>query len=288
MAHAKPYYINPAFAFVAYPNRDSTSFREKYNIPEAGTVIRGTLRYQGFPQFIKCLVEIGFLDESPKDYLQPGTDAIWADVTARAVGASSNSEEALVAKILSLADIPDISEQQRIIQGLRWIGLFSNEKVEARGNLLDTLCATLEQKMAYAKGEKDMVMLQHKFEIETKDGSKVCLRSQDDCRFRLRLWAASSRKILECADLPLPHCPPQPIQITRTSTLLDYGAPFHTGEGPSSMAKLVGVPCGIATQLVLDGKINTPGVLAPYNRELVDILIAEVEKEGITMVEKDL
>lgn len=77
MAQAKPYYINPAFAFVAYPNRDSTGFREKYSIPEASTVIRGTLRYQGFPEFVKCLVELGFLDESPKDYLRPGTHAIW-------------------------------------------------------------------------------------------------------------------------------------------------------------------------------------------------------------------
>lgn len=77
-------------------------------------------------------------------------------------------------------------------------------------------------------------------------------------------------------------------QVTKTSTLLDYGAPFYSGEGPSSMAKLVGVPCGIATQLVLDGKINTPGVLAPYDRKLVDILIEEVEKEGITMIEKEL
>ena len=54
------------------------------------------------------------------------------------------------------------------------------------------------------------------------------------------------------------------------------------------MAKLVGVPCGIAVQLVLDGKISGPGVLAPYKRDLVDILMAEVEKEGITMVEKTL
>ncbi|CAD6585460.1 MAG: hypothetical protein CYPHOPRED_003082, partial [Cyphobasidiales sp. Tagirdzhanova-0007] len=156
--------------------------------------------------------------------------------------------EALIAKISSLADFPNVSEEQRIIQGLRWIGLFSSDTVTARGNLLDTLCASLEQRMQYEKGEKDMVMLQHKFEIENKDGSTV----------------------------------------TRTSTLLDYGAPFHTGQGPSSMAKLVGVPCGIAVQLVLDGKISGPGVLAPYKRDLVDILMAEVEKEGITMVEKTL
>ena len=29
------------------------------------------------------------------------------------------------------------------------------------------------------------------------------------------------------------------------------------------MAKLVGVPCGIAVQLLLDGKISKKGVLAP-------------------------
>ena len=61
----------------------------------------------------------------------------------------------------------------RIIEGLRWIGLFSDEKVIPRGNLLDTLCATLEQKMQYGPNERDMVMLQHKFEIELASGKKV-------------------------------------------------------------------------------------------------------------------
>ena len=36
MQHAKPYYISPAFAFVAYPNRDSTGFRKWYNIDGDG------------------------------------------------------------------------------------------------------------------------------------------------------------------------------------------------------------------------------------------------------------
>lgn len=38
-------------------------------------------------------------------------------------------------------------------------------------------------------------------------------------------------------------------QEIRTSTLLDFGQPVGTGAGPSSMAKLVGIPCGAATQL---------------------------------------
>lgn len=58
--------------------------------------------------------------------------------------------------------------------GLRWLGLFSDDKVVAgKKTPLDTLCATLEQKMQYEAGERDMVMLQHRFEIEHRDGRKV-------------------------------------------------------------------------------------------------------------------
>ncbi|KAI5479463.1 hypothetical protein MNV49_003607 [Pseudohyphozyma bogoriensis] len=247
MGHAKPYFISPAFATVCYPNRDSTTFREKYNIPEAGTVVRGTLRFQGFPAFIKALVELGFLNESPKDYLTASSTLTWNEVTAKAIGAKDASEASLLERVKALVNFENASEEQRITSGLRWIGLFSAEKITPRGNLLDTLCATLEAKMQYEKGERDMVILQHKFEIENKDGSKE----------------------------------------VRTSTLLDFGAPVGSA-GPSSMAKLVGVPCGIAVQLVLDGVIAKHGVLAPYTRDIVDPILAEVEKEGITLVEKTL
>jgi spermidine synthase len=82
---------------------------------------------------------------------------------------------ALVAKVNSVCQFPDASEESRIVSGLRWIGLFSDEKVTPRaGNLLDTLCAQLEKLMAYEEGERDLVMLQHKFVVEWKDGKKVC------------------------------------------------------------------------------------------------------------------
>jgi spermidine synthase len=53
-------------------------------------------------------------------------------------------------------------------------------------------------------------------------------------------------------------------------------------------AKLVGVPCGIAVQLILDGKITKKGVLAPYSLDIVEPLLAEVEKEGISMVDRTI
>jgi len=172
MATAKPYFIYPGFAFIAYPNRDSTAYREMYSIPEAQDLVRGTLRYQGFSSFVKTLVDMGFLSDEPADYLKAGSNISWKEATSKVLGATSRDEQDLIWAISSKTKFESTDEKTRIISGLKWIGLFSDDTIDARGNPLDTLCATLEKKMQYEKGERDMVMLQHVFEIEHKDGSK--------------------------------------------------------------------------------------------------------------------
>ncbi|RFU33563.1 hypothetical protein B7463_g2784, partial [Scytalidium lignicola] len=240
MGTAKPYLIYPGYAFVAYPNRDSTPYKERYGIPEAKTIVRGTLRYQGFPEFVRVLVDMGFLSDEKQSFLdQPIT---WKEATQKILSATSSTENDLKWAIASKAKFDSTEEKDRIIDGLRWIGLFSDEKIIPRGNPLDTLCATLEKKMQFEEGERDFVMLQHKFGIENKDGSKE----------------------------------------TRTSTLVEYGDP----KGYSAMAKLVGIPCGVAVKQVLDGTISEKGILAPMTPKINDPLMEELKKYGITMLEK--
>lgn len=82
----------------------------------------------------------------------------------------------IVSAITAKTSFKDSEEQSRILAGLRWLGLFSDDKIIPRGNPLDTLCATLEQKMQYGEKERDMVMLQHRFEIELANGKKVKTR----------------------------------------------------------------------------------------------------------------
>ncbi|PHH76385.1 hypothetical protein CDD80_1567 [Ophiocordyceps camponoti-rufipedis] len=170
MATAKPYHIYPGFAFVAYPNRDSTGYKERYNIPEAQTIIRGTLRYGGFPEFVKVLVDIGFLKDDEQSCCKQSIP--WKEATQKIVGASSSDEKDLVDAICAKATFIDKDQKDHILAGLRWLGLFSSEKIIPRGNPLDTICATLEKKMQYGDGERDLVMLQHKFQVELKDGTK--------------------------------------------------------------------------------------------------------------------
>jgi saccharopine dehydrogenase (NADP+, L-glutamate forming) len=170
MSTAKSYFIYPGYSFVAYPNRDSTPYKERYNIPEAQNLVRGTLRYQGFPEFVKVLVDVGFLSDKETDVFKKAQP--WKQALAQLLGSSSTDEKDLVWAISSKTQFKDNADKERIINGFRWLGLFSDTPTTPRGNPLDTLCATLEQLMQFEEGEKDLVMLQHKFVIEWKDGRR--------------------------------------------------------------------------------------------------------------------
>jgi saccharopine dehydrogenase-like NADP-dependent oxidoreductase len=76
----------------------------------------------------------------------------------------------LVAKKAQLAGLSE-SDRKHVSMGFKWLGLLSAAKqAPRRGTLLDSLCATLEEMMMYKDGERDMVMLQHNFLVENKDG----------------------------------------------------------------------------------------------------------------------
>ncbi|KXT05639.1 hypothetical protein AC578_5586 [Pseudocercospora eumusae] len=244
MAVAKPYHVVDGYDFLAYPNRDTKPFRELYKIPEAKTVIRGSLRYDGNPQLTRALLKTGFLDAQPKSWLEDGIT--WAELTAKTINARDSSEAALIARIKEIISYADEKEQDYVISGFRWIDLLSATKPAVKGSLLDTIADHLQNKISFKPGERDLVMLQHKFVIEWPNGGKE----------------------------------------TRTSTLELFGDP----KGYSGMSLSVGVTCGVATQLLLDGHpaFNTPGILAPYSPEICEPIREKIEQEGIKMIEKTL
>ncbi|KAK9240394.1 Saccharopine dehydrogenase [Lipomyces kononenkoae] len=245
MSVSKPYFVTDGYDFEAYPNRNSVPFREFYNIPEAETVLRGSLRYEGNPKFVQALSNLGWLDSGEKDWLREGMT--WAQIQQRTIGATDSDERTLISRIKDVCNFSGEAESDRIIAGLRWIGVLSSAQATVRrGNMLDTLCGQLENLLSYQPGEQDLVMLQHKFVVEWRDGKTDTL----------------------------------------TSTLELLGDP----NGYSAMALSVGLTCGIATQLLLDGHpaLNTPGLLAPYRKEICDPIREIVEREGIKMVEKVL
>ncbi|RBR09410.1 hypothetical protein FVER53590_29422 [Fusarium verticillioides] len=241
MSKAVPYHVLDGYSFLAYPNRDSVPFRKAYGIPEARTVIRGSLRYDGNPALVKALIDLGWLDTGSKAWLKEGIK--WSHIQQKLTGADSAAEADLLAKVDDICSFRSTEERGNILAGLKWMGLFSEEVAAVRDCPLDTLSDQLDKLCSFQVGERDLVMLQHKFVVEWKDGTKN----------------------------------------TITSTLELFGEPG----GYSAMAKSVGLTCGIATQLLLDGEpaFNKPGVIAPYSREICDPIRVRVEAEGIKLVE---
>lgn len=67
-------------------------------------------------------------------------------------------------------------------------GLFSNTPATIKdGNVFDTLCHQLAQLLSFKPGERDLVMLQHKFVVEWSDGRKVSLAEPPHIHFRTSL-----------------------------------------------------------------------------------------------------
>ncbi|KAJ1843078.1 saccharopine dehydrogenase (NADP+, L-glutamate-forming), partial [Coemansia sp. RSA 2703] len=151
MDSARPIYIYPAFATVGYGNRDSSHYRERYNIPHARTCVRGTMRYQGFPEFAKTLVNMGFLDDTPQPHLAAADSAAplpWNTVTAQLLGSPSADPADLLAAIESKIDTQDPEARKRVLHGIKWLGITSPDVAAMRrGTYLDVLCARLEELM---------------------------------------------------------------------------------------------------------------------------------------------
>jgi saccharopine dehydrogenase (NADP+, L-glutamate forming) len=171
MGEACPYHVMDGYSFVVYPNRDSVPFREAYQIPEAHTVIRGSLRYEGNPALVRALIDIGWLDTEIKPWLEDGMT--WAQIHQRVTGAASPTEPDLIACADELCHFASPADREQILSGLRWMGLFSDQVPNLHGSLLDTLSAQLQELCSFQPGERDLVMLQHKFVVEWKDGTQV-------------------------------------------------------------------------------------------------------------------
>jgi saccharopine dehydrogenase (NADP+, L-glutamate forming) len=149
--------------FEGYPNRDSASYRETYGIPEARTDLRGTLRYPGWCRTLKKIGELGLLDDTG---ISDWTGRTYRDLMARLAPAAAGDDVAkAVAARLGLKPDSDVMGR------LEWLGLFKAEPLPvAKGSAFDILAARMVERLQYAEGERDMVILQHEFLAESRKG----------------------------------------------------------------------------------------------------------------------
>ncbi len=145
----------------AYPNRDSLNYKSLYGFESAETVIRGTLRYPGWSETWFQIVRLGLPNE---EQIIPDLKSYsWAELTEMflPMQASGATIEERTANYLGL------SPTGAIMSNLRWLGLFSTEKIgvdvetstEAMTHLINT-------KLKLTPEARDMVVLVHRMRVE--------------------------------------------------------------------------------------------------------------------------
>ena len=160
-AHHWPCEVKGFGELEVYPNRDSLPYIEAYDIPTVRNMFRGTLRYPGWCNTLKVVVDLGLLDEEERDDLAGLT---FAQLTARLIGADGVGLNADLARRLGIAT------DAKPITDLEWLGLLSDEPLpEGANTYLDVLAQRMLSKMQYAPGERDMIVMQHEFVVEYPD-----------------------------------------------------------------------------------------------------------------------
>ncbi|KAJ3466509.1 hypothetical protein MRS44_004073 [Fusarium solani] len=105
----------------------------------------------------KALIDLGWINLEEKLWLKDGMT--WAEIQKQATGAASAEENDFVAKVDEHCTFSSAEERDKILSGLRWMGLFSDQMPTLHSNLLDTLSAQLEKLCNFSPGERDLVML---------------------------------------------------------------------------------------------------------------------------------
>ena len=160
-AHHWPVEIKGFGTLEGYPNRDSLPYMQTYRIPGVNSMFRGTLRYPGWCETLTAIAELGLLDEHTSNDLSGIT---FRDFTAQRVAEAGQDLKTDLAALLK------INVDSKVISNLEWLGFLSSDPLpEGVHSPLDVLASRMLEKMRYAPGERDMLIMQHAFVARYSD-----------------------------------------------------------------------------------------------------------------------
>lgn len=146
--------------FEGYPNRDSLSYIDIYNIKETKTMLRGTFRNPGWCATLKKIAELGLLDIEERDL----GGITYAQMLRNLLSTDKEDIASAVSKHLNL------ERSNPIIDRLDWLGFFDDDEIPSNvATYLDALCHLFEEKLQYAAGERDMIVMHHEFMAKYPD-----------------------------------------------------------------------------------------------------------------------
>jgi len=123
-------------------------------------MLRGTFRNPGWCNTLKKIADLGLLELDEQSFEKMS----YADMMRKLTDSGNGDLKDAVAKAAGL------KKDDPIISRLEWLGLFSDTEIPSNiTTRLDVLCHLFEEKLQYAPGERDMIVMHHEFVAEYGD-----------------------------------------------------------------------------------------------------------------------
>ncbi|GJQ14971.1 hypothetical protein GpartN1_g6762.t1 [Galdieria partita] len=235
------------------PNRDSTQYIEEYQIPEAETVLRGTLRYAGFCEVMDGCMAVGLLETTKNDFLlqcvMENADRQHLREEARSLIASHWKHGRKLFEDQSVERQISSFQEDKAMEALEWLGLFDGELcqlLKVTESPVDALATILEKYLTLGGDEQDAVLMLVQVQYRLRNSHT------------LHTW---------------------------TATLSEVGDMHWNSEAYkyTAMARTVGITCAMAVKLVTEKKISASGVIRPSPQLLSEPILSWLTKEGISI-----
>jgi len=151
--------------FDAYANRDSLGYQIPYGLQKIKTLLRGTLRMPGYCKAWNIFVKLGMTDDT---YVIKNADSFtYTSLLNSYLPGKGNL-------ITRLIDFMGLEADKDAIDKIEWLGFFDNVKIEMKqGTPAQLLQNLLEKKWLLKENDKDMIVMQHLFEIDNGKNPKL-------------------------------------------------------------------------------------------------------------------
>ena len=222
--------------FEVYENRDSVTYRKKYDLEDIPTFIRATLRYPGFCEGWNNFIQLGLTADN---YHIEGSE----NMTYRQWVASYLPDDGETSLENSLADVLHIDRGGKLHKQLLWTEMLSDMPIRlVNATPAEILLDLLKDKLKFKDGDTDMLVFYERIEYKLEG----------------ELYEHISYLVTKGLDHK------------------------HT-----AISRTVGLPAAIAAKLILNGEIDSPGILFPWSKEVYDPVLDELEELGITYTSYD-
>lgn len=282
-----------------YPNRDSLSYIDTYQLHDTDTFVRTTLRFPEFCYGWKNIIDLHLTDETVeydtdgmtlkdffKKHFEKNKFSEWLNKHMSERLKFSND---LLEKLLSLQEQEEKLKQEAELTGKEPTGIENFMMVDDKGELKDIGLEDVKTSAANAV----MVKL-HEANLAMKQLMFLGLDSEEMINKGKCSAADVLQYVLE-TKLALKEGDKDMIVMLHefeyelagkkdeiTSSLIVIGE----DNVRTAMAKTVGLPLGIAAKLILEGNLNLTGLHIPVIPEIYEPVLKELEQNGIKFKEK--